>query len=73
MGNPLHKFSFIFNATQEQLIAIRIIILFIVKNIKKKMSKSVLQIMVKLNMFKQISRKCGQYCPHLLGTLDFKI
>jgi hypothetical protein len=32
---------------------------------KKKMSKNVLQIVVKLNMFKQISRKCGQYCPHL--------
>ena len=32
---------------------------------KKKMSKNVLQIVVKLNMFKQIFRKCGQYCPRL--------
>jgi ethanolamine transporter EutH len=41
MSNPLHKFSFIFNVIQGQLIAIRIITLLIVKNIKKKMSKNV--------------------------------
>jgi hypothetical protein len=29
------------------------------------MSKNILQIVVKLNMFKQISKKCGQYCLHL--------
>ena len=29
------------------------------------MSKNVLQIEVKLNMFKQISRRCGQYYPYL--------
>ena len=29
------------------------------------MSKNVPRIVVKLNMFKQISRKCEQYCPNL--------
>ena len=29
------------------------------------MSKIVSQIVVKLNMFKQIFRRCGQYCPDL--------
>ena len=39
--------------------------LYIIHREKKKMSKNVLQIVVKLNMFKQIFKKCGQYCPHL--------
>ena len=65
MSNPLHKLSFILNVTQEQPIAIRIFILLIVNDIKKRMSKNVLQIVVKLNMLKRISRKCGQYCGHL--------
>ena len=29
------------------------------------MSKNIPQIVVKLNMSKQVSRKCEQYCPHL--------
>ena len=56
MSNPLHKLSFILNVTQEQPIAIKIFILLIVNDIKKRMSKNVLQIVVKLNMFKQIPR-----------------
>jgi hypothetical protein len=66
MSKPLHKLSFIFNVTLEQPIAIGIFTLRIVKDIKKKMSKNVPQIVVKLNMFKQISRKCGQ----ILSTLE---
>jgi hypothetical protein len=56
MSNPLHKLSFIFNVIQEQPIAIEIFTLLIVKYIKKRMSKNVTQIVVKLNMFKQIPR-----------------
>ena len=39
MSNPLHKLSFIFNVTQEQLIAIGIFTLLIVKNLKKECLK----------------------------------
>ena len=52
MSNPLHKLSFIFNVTQEQLIAIGIFTLLIAKK-----SKNVPQLVVKLNMFKQIPRR----------------
>ena len=69
MSNPLHKFFFIFNVTREQPIAIGIFTSLIVKDIKKRMSKNVPQIVVKLNMFKQIPRSN----LHFLGTLDFKI
>ena len=56
MSNPLHKLSFIFNVTHEQLIAIGIFTLLIEKDIKKRMSKNVPQIVVKLNMLKQIPK-----------------
>ena len=39
ISNPLHKLYFIFNITQEQLIAIGIFTLLIVKNIKKECLK----------------------------------